>query len=241
MTFYFEGGISATCDPACPEGQYCDNGICFKGDKPEGSFVYGECISGGDCQPCTYCINNRCHAAYDGWFCTPEDEDVPGQCHAGRCIPKGDGCTTNADCKESGTFCASTNASDTERFPSGETGVCVKIDFVKKEFDGKPYYISNSLMSWWDAEYACEAIGGNVSMVSITDLVEESSWDRSDYDQDIVLTPFGQALETVLGGSYPVWGKEISDSGLVFDLIFYGYPVVRRNNHIYATNLALCR
>ena len=219
MTFYFEGGISGTCDPACPEGQYCDNGICFKGGVPEGSNVISldkECTSYADCNTdwtgqCAYCHGNKCYAYSDhnGITCTIKEGNVPGQCNMGTCVPKG--CTTNDDCKEPGTYCASTNSSHLERFKSGETGSCVPLDFIRKEFGGKTYYISNIVISWWDAEYACDAIGKtvgkNIKMPEVTDLVEASTW-NGEWDTDITLTAFGQELKVQMGDRN-IWAQNL--------------------------------
>ena len=169
MTFYFEGTNNYTCDPSCPEGQYCDNGICFKGGMPEGTGITfdKECTSSADCNTdwtgtCSYCENNKCHGyvGFYGDLCTIKEGNISGQCYAGECVVRG--CTTNADCKEPGTFCASTNNSNIERFQNGEIGACAPLDFIKREISGEIYYISNTLLSWWDAEYACEAIGKNI-------------------------------------------------------------------------------
>ncbi|MBR4926710.1 MAG: hypothetical protein IKY98_00100 [Alphaproteobacteria bacterium] len=215
MTFYFEGGGAQidVCNPACGENEYCDNGICFKGGMPEGTKHFGkECSTDADCGPCEWC------ALYDeGYVCAPFANGtciVDGQlglCRSGECYPKGDGCTTNDDCTEVGTYCASTNRSDEVRFQSGETGSCVPLDFIRKEFGGETYYISNKYLSWWDAEYACDAIGKtvgkNIKMVEVTDLVEVSTW-NGEHDHDITLTAFGQELKAQVGSEY-IWTRNL--------------------------------
>ena len=227
MTFYFEGGISATCDPACPEGQYCDNGICFKGGVPEGTgaiVLDKECTSDADCNTdwtgkCARCDDNKCRGIndYNGNTCTIKEGNVPGQCYLGVCQPKGDGCTTNDDCKEPGTYCASTNSSYYMRFQDGETGACMPLDFIRKEISGETYYISNHGMTWWDAEYACAAIGSNIKMVGVTDLVETSTWNKDYSDNDITFTVVGQELKTFLDGQGYVWTKDkYSSTGFYF-------------------------
>ncbi|MBR4926821.1 MAG: hypothetical protein IKY98_00685 [Alphaproteobacteria bacterium] len=215
MTFYFEGGISLTCDPACPEGQYCDNGICFKGEMPEktGVVLDKDCISDADCNTdwtgtCAYCDRGKCTGVH--WYndddCTINEGNVAGQCNFGICYPKG--CTTNEDCKEVGTYCASTNNSDEVRFQDGEMGACAKLNFIRKEIGGKIYYLSNEQMSWWDAEYACKAISSNIDMVKITDLVEESSW-NGESDNDVILTPLGGELQALFGFR-SVWTQNLT-------------------------------
>ena len=183
MTFYFTGEIGTRCIPECAENEYCYNGICFKGGVPEiSNGPIGECSSSSDdcgkpCYSCkrTYETTAFLYACYPmpSGTCTIDTKE--GLCHWGECYPKvGDGCTTNADCTEPGTFCASANNNIEMRFKEGETGSCVPLDFVRKEIAGKTYYISNKTMSWWDVEYACDAIGPNIKMISVEDLVTET-------------------------------------------------------------------
>ena len=243
MTFYFEGGISVTCDPACPEGQYCDNGICFKGGVPEMTRVLNVCSGfSDDCgDPCYGCGFDGSGKGYictarHGASCTIEGEE--GVCHWGECYPRG--CTTNDDCNEPGTYCASTDGGILERFPSGKTGSCVPVNFVKREFGGETYYISNTSISWWDAEYACEVIGK--PMIDVTDLVEKSSWDdSSDWDSDIVYTPFGQELKTLLGYDKSIWTQSLaSDKKYVFEVSTSGY-VISYSGFRNGSGMAVCR
>ena len=204
MTFYFEGGIGGiggTCDPACGENEYCDNGICFKGNVPEGTRAYKECSEDTDCGQCGYCYPYGCLANYN--TCTIDGKD--GLCRSGECYPTG--CTTNDDCKEPGTYCASPNNSYLERFQSGETGSCAPIDFVRKDVGGEIYYISNANISWWDAEFACDAIGGK-KMLSVTDLVNEHSWDERNYDWNVTLTALGEELTKQLDKDVYIWTKD---------------------------------
>ena len=247
MTFYFEGTNNYTCDPACPEGQYCDNGICFKGTKPEGTSLFGDaCSSDADCNvgwtgTCAQCSSEgQCKmAGYDGDECTLTD-GTAGQCNLGRCYPKG--CTSNDDCKETGTYCASTNSSYLERFQSGETGSCAPIDFVRYEGnDGNAYYISNGSISWWDAEYACAAM--NREMVEVYDLVTESNGSKWQGDTGYhTKTALANELYSYLGYYY-IWTQNLTNDnkyafGVSLDLgLVYGY-------YRYVDNLgglAVCR
>ncbi|MBR4926991.1 MAG: hypothetical protein IKY98_01555 [Alphaproteobacteria bacterium] len=213
MTFYFEGGIGATCDPACPEGQYCDNGICFKGDKPEMTKFFEVCSGyGDDCGECRSCVpafaeGYVCRAVQEGSPCTIDEKD--GVCRSGACCPKG--CTSNEDCTEPGTYCASPNDSSTERFPSGTTGFCAPIDFVRYEGkDGNTYYISNTTISWWDAEFACDAIGRK-ELLSVDDLVTESDGTKWQGDTGYhTKTALAEELYD-LSGDYYVWTQNLKD------------------------------
>ena len=255
MTFYFEGGISGTCDPACPEGQYCDNGICFKGGVPEASSPYldKECTSDADCNtdwngPCIMCdwTVHRCLDALEanGNECIIKEGNIPGQCSSGTCVPKGDGCTTNNDCTEPGTYCASTNSSHLERFQDGETGSCVPLDFIRKEISGETYYISNRLMSWWDAEFACDAIGRNIEMISVDDLVTESDGSKWKKDRGIhTHTKLAKSLYTPSLGNVAIWTRERTEDNL------YGFAVDLSDGYVdhylgrfyFKMGLALCK
>ncbi len=213
MTFYFEGTNNYTCDPACPEGQYCDNGICFRGTKPEVTKNYNECSGyGDDCGTCRSCYSNSasstgymCMASNPG-TCTIDGKD--GLCRMGECYPTG--CTSNEDCKETGTYCASPNSSSTERFPSGTTGSCAPIDFVRYEGkDGNTYYISNAKISWWDAEYACDTMGRE--MVEVYDLVTESDGSKWQGDSNYhTETALANELDSYLGSCY-IWTKNLTN------------------------------
>ena len=222
MTFYFEGQIGTRCIPECAENEYCYNGICFKGGVPERTpYVSGkECTSKDDCNTdwtgtCSgWCVDNKCYgnSAYNGDPCTIKEGNIPGQCNMGICVPKG--CITNADCTEPGTYCASTNSSTEVRFQSGETGSCVSLDFVRKEFGGETYYISNTLMSWWDAEYACDAIGSNVKMISANDLLIGWNGDREPYTKTELAKEFNKFMY-----EFCVWtGDPCPSSGDAFEL-----------------------
>ena len=247
MTFYFKGTNNYTCDPACPEGQYCDNGICFKGTKPEVTPLGDECSNDADCNigwtgTCAQCSSEgQCQmAGYDGNNCTLTN-GTAGQCNLGRCYPKG--CTSNDDCKDQpGTYCASPNNSYLERFQSGETGSCAPIDFVRYEGnDGNTYYISNSPISWWDAEFACDAIGGK-KLLSVDDLVTESDGSKWQGDTGThTKTALANELNSYLGG-YWIWTKNLTnDNRYAFYVhLGYGYVHYGDRNDSYAY-LAVCR
>ncbi|MBR4927227.1 MAG: hypothetical protein IKY98_02755 [Alphaproteobacteria bacterium] len=239
MTFYFEGGIAATCNPACPEGQYCDNGICFKGNKPEGStlIVDMSCSSNADCNKgwsgtCAYCAQGKCHGTdYDGNSCTITDGNIAGQCYGIQCIAKG--CTTNNDCKDSRTFCASPNNSSEARFKENETGSCVPLDFVRKEIDKKIYYISSTSVSWWDAEYACHAIGPNIEMIEIDDLVKD--WDGKTGTHEP--SNLAKRLSDVINFQ-SVWIQETPDA-FNYDSLSYGQAGSDNRDHVF--HIAVCK
>ena len=134
MEFYFH---TISCDPACDEGEYCDSGFCFQ-------------TSG---KPRTW--DSVC--GIEGATCTTEDGEN-GFCESGTCAPLGT-CTSNDECGPR-EYCAVVNyTSATERFPTGITGTCVKVNFLRYEVDGTTYYVSGTDMNWWNAEWACAKIG----------------------------------------------------------------------------------
>ena len=245
MTFYFEGTNNYTCDPACPEGQYCDNGICFKGTKPEGTAWGGDCSSDADCNvgwtgTCAHCSpEGQCWmTGYDGDDCTLTD-GTAGQCNLGTCYPKG--CTTNDDCKEQpGTYCASPNSSSTERFQSGKKGACTPIDFSRHEIAGQIYYISNRDISWWDAEYACDAIGGK-KLLEVDDLMTESDGSKWQGDSGPhTRTALAEELYN-FSGNYYIWTKNLVDDTFAVT-ISLGYKSILDNGIRYINGyLAVCR
>ena len=174
MTFYFGETNTSKNDSSCLTGQYYENGMCFNtgladmNSTPLDGPFEGECDRAtgisekcGQCQACFPSYDNNgkndgtyiCLAGLIG-TCTIDGKD--GICQNGECYPVG--CTTNDDCK-TGTYCASPNNSAEVRFQSGETGACVDLNFVRHEIKGKAHYISNLAMSWWNAEFACDALG----------------------------------------------------------------------------------
>ena len=186
MEFYFEHasimGTECKTNTDCGEGNYCDNGWCFSGDKPEITKVLDvSCTSSEDCNinwtgSCAKCLTNigKCVDADLNWgyACTLKTGNVAGQCYNGECVAKG--CNDTRPCADANKFCASLNSTYDERFREGEEGACVKPDFKHYEFNGKIYYISNSGMSWWDAEAACQAlsnqVGKKLGMITMDEL-----------------------------------------------------------------------
>ena len=186
MTFYFDPLNSSASDRPCPANHYYENGICFSsepdygGSIPSGPYE-GECILFEDwenpekCGQCHYCRPEEgnmysCYPNYGG-ECSVDGKT--GTCYAGECYI--DACTTNDDCTEVGTYCAGDAEWDNPvRFPKG-TGICKPFDFIRFEVNEKTYYLDNRLPNWWDAEYACDALGKwlgkDIKMVDLDDLV----------------------------------------------------------------------
>ncbi len=174
-----------------------------------------DCSNDADCNvgwtgTCASCQDGQCQMdGYDGDDCTLTDGTV-GQCNSGSCYPKG--CTTNADCTESGTYCASPNSDYLERFPSGTTGSCAPVNFVRHEGkDGQTYYLSNSTISWWDAEFACDAIGGK-ELLSVHDLLTEPDGTTFKfYTEYGTLTDLAKELYNRIGAPY-IFTKDLTSS-----------------------------
>ena len=234
MTFYFFNDNSKNTDELiqCGEGEYNDNGICFKLGNPEVTKPLGDCDEG--CGQCSSCINSVCHPdVQDNKVCLLEN-GINGLCKKGVCYPQG--CTTNSDCKEPGTYCASQNSSCTERFQGEEKGACVPIDFIRKEINGEVYYISNTYISYWDGEYACEAIGKNMGrtlrLLSVNDLITEadgSSW-KNDEGYHI-RTELAEELYDHIGYAWIETSNPIDTCNISMVYVFDGYVNIttRRN------------
>ena len=242
MTFYFEGQIGTRCIPECAENEYCYNGICFKGGVPEVTKYYDECSYGDDCGECRSCSHSGtgdmlCAASNSG-SCTIDGKD--GLCRMGECYPIG--CTTNDDCKDQpNTYCASPNNSDLERFQSGETGSCAPIDFVRYEGkDGNTYYISNTTISWWDAEFACDAIGRK-ELLSVDDLVTESDGTKWQGDTGYhTKTALAEELYD-LSGDYYVWTQNLKDDKKSAFTVYLDRGNVSYYNTRGSDGFAVCR
>lgn len=172
MEFYFD---AISCDPACGEDEYCENGWCFKATGT----------------PRTW--NSKC--GIEGASCTTEDGEN-GFCEMDICIPLGS-CTSNDECgaKE---YCAVVNyTSSTERFPTGTTGTCVKVNFLRYEVAGTTYYVSATDMNWWNAEWACAKIGKEHLDNNDLTFTKDGAWHS---------TNLSLKLYEVLGDKY-VWTK----------------------------------
>lgn len=192
--------VSTKCEPACDENEYCVNGLCISGGMPEISKFYGECTSDSDCEACQKCMMNygqsQGYCAYDAYYypngkeCTLTSGEG-GQCYLGKCIEKG--CRNNSECQGT-TYCASPNTSNTTDFPEGEYGACVDTEFNSIDFDlngqKEVVYVSDAILSWWDAKNICSSI--NVDMIEVSDLVK--NWDPSTSKYEFDLSDFGQSF-----------------------------------------------
>ncbi len=210
----------------------------------------GTCSNETDCNvgwtgTCALCSpEGQCRIdGYDGDDCTLTD-GTAGQCNLGRCYPKG--CTSNADCKETGTYCASPNTSSTERFPSGTMGSCAPVDFSRHEIAGQIYYISNGPISWWDAEFACESIGEK-KLLGVDDLVtatDGSKWQgggAGTYPRTQLAIDLNDAI-----GNHYVWTEKIDGNGYAANVRLKDGNIDNHFNRIGTRNyktqyLAVCK
>lgn len=155
MTFYFDNS-------QIPGNVYCEDGMCYDMGIPVHTYDGEECTTDEDCadEGCGKCQNKKCNlSAYQSKVCSL-DGMHDGLCQWGECVKRG--CDDNNPCRGAKEYCSSPNTSCSDRFPNGETGVCVKPDFTRHVINGSVYYISNTKISWWDADAACKAIGANL-------------------------------------------------------------------------------
>ena len=170
MEFYFE---TLKCEPACGDDEICLWGECVS-ENLEQTPWRGDatsCTQNSDCGPCGACYG-QCYPENNGLACSTESV-TDGMCHWGECLPKS-GCNDDNPCTGKHEYCASPNTSCTEAFPDGSTGTCIKADFKPLPINGTEYWISNTALSWWDADAACKALGFN-GLISVYDLVPD--WD----------------------------------------------------------------
>lgn len=183
MEFYFNTGAVETdgckTDADCGENKYCDLGLCFNGVRPEMTArVFDKaCTSDAECNTgwsgsCSSCNRNLgyCVEKYDmhNKACTLSDGTI-GKCGAGECLPIG--CTYSTNKCGDKEYCASPNNSCETAFQTGESGSCVAFNarFSPLTIDGITYYVSNSPLSWWDADAGCKSVGKK--LLNVSDLV----------------------------------------------------------------------
>jgi hypothetical protein len=216
MEFYFEPIMTSfECNPACAEGEFCRWGECVSEQIEISKWLGdgdGSCTQDSDCGECGWCntYTGIC-ASYEGRDCSTSD--IPnGMCYWGECLPKG--CTYDENkCTGKNEYCASPNSSNEEPFPNGQTGTCVTADLKPFIIDGTEYWVSNTSLSWWDADATCKAIGKRLPKVS--ELVENWSGDygyhtRSNLTKQLYEKAFGG-----IGGLY-IWSSNLYDSGQAY-------------------------
>ena len=157
MEFYFD---TLKCEPTCKSDEICLWGECVSNQVEATPWRGGDinCSTDDYCGPCGTCESWKlCTPHLDGTSCMT-DTNVEGLCRYGVCVPKS-GCNETIPCNGKNEYCASPNTSDAEPFPNNSTGACVKADFKPITIDGTEYWISNSGLSFWDAQAACKALG----------------------------------------------------------------------------------
>lgn len=175
MEFYFN---AISCDPACGEDEYCENGVCFKNGLPDFSMA--------DCGR----IGNACTT----------ENGLSGFCTKDGCIPL-DGCTSNEEC-ENNEYCATTNYLNAEiRFPDNSRGICQKINFMRYIINNEVYYISKISLNWWNAEWACKKIGKE--HLEVFDYYKNYNTNQ---EEEKIPSDLSIALSNVIGKTY-VWTK----------------------------------
>jgi len=158
----------AKSDHTCAE---TDNEIVFAFnvslDGTKGTAETGptgnECTD--TCSGGATCVNGWCKCP-SGSIWQPSDNSGNGECKTGL---TGD-CTTNADCKEEGKYCAITGKF--ENYCSVPTkGYCSTLNSgtgTRVNYNGKTFLYSSGDMNWWSARNWCLAHGK--SLVSLSDL-----------------------------------------------------------------------
>lgn len=185
MEFYFGsinsvGMIGTECkiDSDCGDNNYCDNGLCFKGEKPLQSYGGQVCTTTADCPGDSECVSwcdsySGCHYNQRK-SCTNNITGNAGLCINGDCI-EGDVCTYDQYTCGSNKYCATTSSACSEK----TTGQCIPIDFTRHtiQVNGKSetWYLSNTYMSARDAEVACRSMG-KTTFPSNADFIDGSSW-----------------------------------------------------------------
>ena len=251
MEFYFEP-IETTfeCDPECGTGEFCRWGECVS-EKIEYTKwpTDSACSSDTDCEPCGYCVyasdGSRVCDPRNGQNCTINTAN-DGICHWGECLPKG--CSDTNPCKEDKEYCASPNTyttSNCKAFYDNEEGTCVKADFKPITVGNKEYWVSNTTISWWDADAACKALGK--SLLSLDDLLTD--WDETAYRNGTKYTftrnELAKELYTnVFGGTGDpyIWTSDDYDSCNAFLVnLYYGSVYHPYRNYNFYHSFAVCQ
>ncbi len=205
MEFYFDPiEMTFECNSVCGEGQICRWGECVNENIEYTKWPTDTaCTEDSDCGPCGFCSSNVCFK-HEGKDCTTTSGGN-GMCYWGECLPSG--CTYDENpCRGKYEYCASPNSSSTEAFPSGRTGACVKADFKPIMVEDKEYWVSNTTISWWDADAGCKAIGKEI--ISAADLVTNS--DGSEW-QGAYGTLTQKELAKVLRRKLGYWGIWVAE------------------------------
>ncbi len=216
MEFYFASASASTSpfgdecktDTDCGTDKYCDNGWCFDGNRPEGTArIFDKtCLSPDECNigytgTCSICTNGFCthNVNNDTSSCTL-DNGTLGQCAGGECIAKG--CTYDTNKCNTGYYCASPNTNARSAFSENEVGACIKTSsmFTRHNIGSDTYYVSKSVISWWDADAACKALGKNIKLLSVDELATDWDGGTGNY---YTQTPLASSLRVLV--SEPVW------------------------------------
>ena len=244
IEFYFDPEfVKCTQDSDCGEGYYCatDTGWCFAEGRPIKDPIK-ECETDTDCGECGGACgtNGRCAGGWSniGKSCTIKEPN-DGICQWNECLPKG--CNdTDRPCTGKGVYCANPNTyvdNGCKTFYEGELGTCVQADFKGFKFQEKTYAISNTRMTWWDADAACKSLGYN-GLIDVNDLVV--GWTGKGDSESRPLTGFGNVIFNEMGRA--IWTSGIFDTcrSYVVDL-GSGNPYVYNRNRKDLSAYAVCK
>ncbi|MGN1063548.1 MAG: hypothetical protein ACI4QM_04430, partial [Alphaproteobacteria bacterium] len=211
-------GAGITCNPACGNGEVCDNGICVDEETQFVSFNNMTCSSNANCPECWACGGSLCDNPWllEGTSCG----NGAGTCKSGVCYLNG--CSSNADCAGD-EICGDTKSRCEKKTP----GQCRKIKWQVKTITvsgvTERWYIAQQNMSWWDAESACKMVGTG-RMATVNDLV--SGW-SSPSTGTFTRTERAQKLYDAIGSSC-VWTSNDDSS-------CYAFNVKLSNGNVYSS------
>ena len=84
----------------------------------------------------------------------------------------------------------------------------MKADFSKLDVGDKTYYVSHRLLSWWDADAACKALGRE-GLVEVDDLI--NGWNGGYDSNPHEFTDLGKALQSHYGTGWFIWINNLTD------------------------------
>ena len=261
MEFYFDTGAveSDGCktDAECGENKYCDFGLCFDGFRPEmtGHILDTKCTSDSDCNEgwtgnCSRCDTSlgRCVENWDMYnkACSLSSGKT-GKCGGGKCLSVG--CTYDTNKCEAKSYCAIPDRwSDVkcQAFQEGETGACISFNerFSSVKINGETYYLSNTQISWWDADAACKSV--NKRLLNVEELVTETDGGKwnGDTGSHIKTVLFEQLREK---GWDSMWeahiftANQIDASCEVYVVNLYGNVGTRKRYSYTDRSYAICK
>ena len=160
------------------------------------------------------------------------DNGKTGWCVSGACQPD-----TTCNCGPN-QYCVDKNMNGGNSKHPTPSGQCKDLDFRDVDIDGTTYYISNQIMSWWDATSACAVLGKR--MISYKLVVQDCG---VPHDASCKRTALGQALyEQGWGnsGNPWIWSSNL-DGSYAYDVGLNVIVVSFDERHNIRRDYAVCR